>query len=491
MTTEPAPTEPAAEPAEFRARLAEAEEALRAIRNGDVDAVVVAGARGEQVYALAGTDRVYRQLIETMSEGAVTLSADGVILWCNACLAKMLGRPLDHVLGTALRDCLPPAGQPALDAMLAQARTETCRREIILETRDGHPLPAYLSASRLHGNGTETVFCLVLTDLTEQKNHEQVVAAEHLARLILEQAAEAIVVCDAQGRVIRASQAAQQFCDGSPLPRPFAELFPLRADAAVPFQLAPVLQGRTLRNVDVYLDRQGHKADLILNAGPLLDGQQVLGCVITLTDVTERKRNENALWETRQRFHGLVEALYDLVWEVDCQGRYTYINPRIKDILGYEPEELLGKTPFDIMPAKEAQRASEIFGSLVAERKPIIALENINRHKDEHLVILETNGLPFYDAKGNFKGYRGTDRDITERKRAEAQLNEQLDELRRWHDVTLGRETRLLELKRDVNELLAQAGKPPRYASPEPDDGRGNRPDEPPGNDPLPGTGGW
>jgi diguanylate cyclase (GGDEF)-like protein/PAS domain S-box-containing protein len=144
----------------------------------------------------------------------------------------------------------------------------------------------------------------------------------------------------------------------------------------------------------------------------------------------EHKRTDEALWESRQRFQGLVEMLYDWVWEVDCQGRYTYVSPRIKDILGYEPEELLGKMPFDMMPAEEAQRVSEIFELLAVERKPIIALEKINLHKNEHLVILETNGLPFYDAKGNFKGYRGTDRDITKRKRVEDALKETDNQLR-------------------------------------------------------------
>ncbi len=216
---------------------------MRAIRNGEVDAVVVTGERGEQVYTLSGADRIYRQLIETMSEGAVTLSADGVILYCNVRLAEMLGRPLDQVLGTALRNYLPPADQQALDAILAQAGTAPSRREINLKTSDGRLVPVYLSASRLQSEGAEMVFCLVLTDLTEQKSHEQIVAAERLARSILEQAAEAIVVCDEQGRVIRASQATQQICDGSPLLRPFAEVFPLRTGAADPFHLASVLAG--------------------------------------------------------------------------------------------------------------------------------------------------------------------------------------------------------------------------------------------------------
>lgn len=301
MTDEPSKPELAAELEDLRARLAEAEEVLRAIRNGEVDAVVVTGERGDQVFTLRGADRVYRQLIETMSEGAVALSANGVILYCNVRLAEILGLPLDHVLGTSLRDHLPIADQQAFDAILAQACTGTNRREINLITSEGRLVPVYLSASPLRSEGTEIGFCLVLTDLTEQKHHEQTSVAERLARLILEQAAEAIVVCDEAGRVIRLSEAAKLLCDDSPLMRPFAEAFPLRTNASEPFHLAPVFQGETLRNMDVTLDRQGQKLDLILNAGQLRSGPQFLGCIVTLTNVTERKRAAEALAQSMEQ----------------------------------------------------------------------------------------------------------------------------------------------------------------------------------------------
>lgn len=152
---------------ELRARLADAEEVLRAIRSGEVDAVVVAGGGGEQIYTLSGADRVYRQLVETMNEGAVTLSAAGVILYGNARLASMLRRPLEQVIGTALGGHLVPADRKVLDDALADARTEPSRREVSLATGEGGTVPVYLAASKLQGEGMETIFCLVLTDLTE------------------------------------------------------------------------------------------------------------------------------------------------------------------------------------------------------------------------------------------------------------------------------------------------------------------------------------
>ena len=136
------------------------------------------------------------------------------------------------------------------------------------------------------------------------------------------------------------------------------------------------------------------------------------------------RAKEQALRDSKNKFQGLVETLHDRVWEIDPQGHYTYVSPRVRDYLGYEPEELLGKTPFELMPPEEMKRVAQIFESLAAEKKSIIALENTNLHKDGRPVVLETSGLPFYDANGNFKGYRGADRDITERKKAEEKIRE-------------------------------------------------------------------
>ncbi len=174
MTHEPLTSELAAELEGLRVRLADAEGALCAIRNGEADGVLATGAHGEHVYTLSGADRIYRHLIETMSEGAAILSADSGILYCNAHLAQMLGQPLDQVLGTDLRHYLPPADQSTLDAILAQVHTAPIRREINLKAGDGRLVPIYLSASRLSADEAELVFCLVLTDLTEQRSHEQI-----------------------------------------------------------------------------------------------------------------------------------------------------------------------------------------------------------------------------------------------------------------------------------------------------------------------------
>ncbi len=128
------------------------------------------------------------------------------------------------------------------------------------------------------------------------------------------------------------------------------------------------------------------------------------------------------LQASEARYRGLVETAFDWVWEVDAQGRYTYASPRILDLLGYRPEEVLGRTPFEFMPPDEARRVQTHFTHLAARREPFAMLENTNWHRDGRLVILETSGTPILSPAGEFLGYRGMDRDITQRKQAEVEL---------------------------------------------------------------------
>jgi PAS domain S-box-containing protein len=158
---------------------------------------------------------------------------------------------------------------------------------------------------------------------------------------------------------------------------------------------------------------------------PIFDrGGNIKNYVFMHEDITERKQTEQKLRESIERFRSLVETTSDLIWEVDANSVYTYISPKIKDMLGYEPEEIIGKSPFDLMPSDEAERVSKIFQAAVESQKPLTWLENTNLHKDGRLIVLETSGEPIFKENGDLIGYRGIDRDITERKKAEQKLKE-------------------------------------------------------------------
>jgi len=139
-------------------------------------------------------------------------------------------------------------------------------------------------------------------------------------------------------------------------------------------------------------------------------------------EIAQRKRVAQRLKESEDRFRSLVEGTSDWIWEVDANGVYTYASPKVKDLLGYDPKEVIGKRPFDFMPPEEARRVAAEFRAVGEARAVLEKLENVNLHKDGRAVVLETSGVPVFDANGTFQGYRGIDRDISERKRAEEEL---------------------------------------------------------------------
>ncbi len=139
-----------AENEDLRRRLEEAGETLHAIYHGDVDALIVAGADGDQVFTLNGAETPYRILLETMNEGAVTIIADGTIIYCNKRFAEMIKmRPL-QVINSSIHDVIPPAEKKLFDGILSQRG----KGEISLRAKDEVHIPVHLSCSSLETGDT-------------------------------------------------------------------------------------------------------------------------------------------------------------------------------------------------------------------------------------------------------------------------------------------------------------------------------------------------
>lgn len=119
--------------------------------------------------------------------------------------------------------------------------------------------------------------------------------------------------------------------------------------------------------------------------------------------------------EENERFKKLVEDSQDWFWEFDENANFTYASPRIRDLLGYEPEELIGLNAFDLMDEEEARRVHAHFDPVAEKYLPFNGLINVNTHKDGRKVFIESSGTPIFDSEGRFRGYRGIDREVTER----------------------------------------------------------------------------
>ena len=232
--------------AAVRARLRDAESTLDAIRTGQVDALVVQGAVGDQVFTLKGTDRRYRQLVETMNEGALLISSSGTIVYGNMRFAALVKTPLERVMGSEIRRYVPEIWQRTLEAVLrGGAGASHAEAEIVAS--DGERLRVYLSSAE-SWDDDERLVCLIVTDLAGQRRSQEAVAAERLAGLIVEQAADGVVVCDVEGRVVRASRAAELVVDGNPLLRRFEDVFSLATVDGAPLSsdvIRSALRGET------------------------------------------------------------------------------------------------------------------------------------------------------------------------------------------------------------------------------------------------------
>ena len=170
-TKRPAPSR---EVAELRARLAEADEALRAIRSGEVDAVVVAGEQGPQVFTLEGAERAYRVLIESMNEGALTLTADQTILYANQCFARMVKCPLEQVAGSSFRRFLSTEDRTTLRTLMRRADKSGSKLQVLLKAGDGSHLPVQISIRPLdRSEFNRATVGMVVTDMTEARRSEE------------------------------------------------------------------------------------------------------------------------------------------------------------------------------------------------------------------------------------------------------------------------------------------------------------------------------
>ena len=286
------PRSPELELESLRARLQEAEDTLDAIRLGHVEALVVTTPAGPKVYSLEGADHRYRRLVETMNEGALLVSRGGVVLYSNVAFATMLAVPLETIVGRSLVDFVDVRSRAICLGLLAAARTGAVAEEVTLQTEGGALVAAYLSMNP--NDDGEPGASVIVTNLSAQKRNEEIVASERLANAILDQAADAIIVCDTNGIVTRASGAARQIsADGMALQHVFAS-FPLRGAGGMRHPATRALEGEVVASVEMILDVVGREPmDVLCTAVPLsYQHDEILGCVMSITNITNQKRAE-------------------------------------------------------------------------------------------------------------------------------------------------------------------------------------------------------
>lgn len=297
----------------LRTRLAEAEETLRAIRGGEVDALIVATAQGDRVFTLQGADRSYRALVETMNEGALTLTGEGMILYANQCFAAMLKAPLEKVIGSDIHQWVASECSEALQTLLQDGGSQMCRVELSLAASDGAAVPAYLSANPVAMDGVLDCIGVVATDLSAQKRAEQAIrTSEAKFRNVFEnsQLGKALVSMDGEVRFNKA------FCETLGYTEEelqgktweaitFPDDIPQTADV-----LRTVLDGSIAgaRFEKRYVHKNGSLIWADTTISIMRDGAgQPLYVLTAINDITGRKEADAALLDLKQHMQRNIE----------------------------------------------------------------------------------------------------------------------------------------------------------------------------------------
>lgn len=177
--------------------------------------------------------------------------------------------------------------------------------------------------------------------------------------------------------------------------------------------------------------KDGNVIDVIVRSAPIDPKDLSVGVIFTVLDVTDRKQSERDLRKSEQNYRILVESTPDWVWICDEEGRHTFSNSAVKQILGYEIHEILGITAHSLMHPEDRERIQKWFQKAKNEKRGWRGSVIRWLHKDKSIRFLETIAEPILDAKGNLSGFTGIDRDVTARKQSEEVLQKAHDELKK------------------------------------------------------------
>lgn len=274
-----------------------------------------------------------------------------------------------------------------------------------------------------------------------------------LVKSLIDGVDERIVFVDAAARILYANKKVR---DNTGHSRDDMRGQPLDALNVVPAQSMPallshlndLLSGQTVEPFKV--EGRGESGETILTEiqlSPLSKGPQIIGARLTARSATEQVRVPEVSSGGQDRYRNLVENGLDWVWEVNEKNVYTYASAGVREVLGYEPREILGKSIFDFVPMAEANRVIKALGATITARQPLRMVQMNNTRKDGRTVTLETCAVPVLNAAGQFSGYQGVHRDITGRAQPDRRFGDELVKVERTVDGIIEAMSLVVEMR--------------------------------------------
>ncbi len=348
-----------AENEELQQRLTEAEETLYAIRNGEVDAIVVSGAEGARIFSLTSAETPYRIMVEEMHEGAATLMADTTIIHCNSRFAKMVAHTTEQIIGARFSQLIGENEKSAFTRLFNSGLAEKSSGEIIFLSPENEVRYFHLSFSPLPPEVTGDV-CVIVSDFTERKQAEETLHAHVFLNSVIDNSPNALWILDEHGNLNQMNQASRILFSlhDDEVPGKYNILNdPVFEEQGLMSLISDVFEKASMvRFVARYDTASGRgiqaaqilKLDLDVSISPILDPHgKVTNAVVQFTDITDRKKTEQELRESESKFKNLV---WDMPVGVLLQGPQSEMllsNPKALELLGLTEDQLLGKTSFD------------------------------------------------------------------------------------------------------------------------------------------------
>jgi PAS domain S-box-containing protein len=451
---------------DLRNRLEEAQETLLAISRGEVDAFVVANSDSMQTVTLRGAHFPYRVMVESMGEGAATLSPDGTILYCNPRLAEIVQTPLEKLIGTQFQDLIPPNEQEQVAAMIKISGKNTAREEVNLQIPDGILVPVQLSAQVLQTEETEAV-TLVVTDLTERKQAEQTLReGEHKLSEMFQSMVDGMIVVDLSGEITYANPAAESTL-GIEKDQIIGKYYAARewkqidADGKPisPDQLPLAVALREKREV-INLVHAIHTSEnvmkwLSVNASPLVDESgHMYGAIASFRDITEQKKGAEALLKLHDEIKfqaSLLDQARNAVIATDLDGKIVFWNKFAETLYQWEADEAIGKSIQEVTVPELSIEVSQDIMTSIQQLGYWEGDFNVRR-KDGSIFPAHVVDTVFRDSMGTVIGIIGVSNDISERKQAEEEIRSRTQELQLLYEFS-----RALAEAENLDQILEHA----------------------------------
>ena len=370
------------------ARLKTAEETLRAIQSGEVDALMVSDRGGERVVSLKGGEPAYRVLVEAMSEGAATLSRNGALLYCNRSFAELMGRPPAKMVGIAVQSLVADAERGRFKTLLAKAQKTVAKGEFNLRCKEGILVPVNLSLNRFRGYKGQTLG-MVITDLRDQKRRHAEETRLQLAAIV-ESSQDAIIGKSLDGKIVNwnlGAEAVYGYTAEEAIGQPISILLPPgRADEWPAIKMR-IRRGEKVEHYETKRRRKdGTVIDVSLGVSPVKtpDGETV-GAAAVSRDITERKQAA----EIKQ-----AEAMHRLLLEHTLSAQEEE-RRRIARELHDEAGQLLTALLVGLRTLEDARKLADVKAQGQRLREITTqALDEVGRlARGLHPTVLDDHGL--------------------------------------------------------------------------------------------------